>query len=59
PAGGTPSPVAGWPSPRASDGEHLGTQPALVQALFTATHGAAAPARWVAEHEAELARAGR
>ena len=43
-------------APRASDGQHLGAQPAHVQAAFLATHGPAAPARWAAEHEAELAR---
>jgi hypothetical protein len=45
-------------SPRAGDGQHLGLQPAAVQALFRATHGAGAAARWLAEHAAELARAG-
>jgi len=36
----------------------LGLQPASVQTLFRATHGAEAEARWVAQHEAELASAG-
>jgi hypothetical protein len=44
--------------PRAGDGQHLGLQPAAVQALFRATHGAGAEARWLAEHAAELAPAG-
>jgi hypothetical protein len=50
----TPTPAA---PPTASDGQHLGLQPAAVQAAFTATHGDAAAQRWAAEHEAELARA--
>jgi hypothetical protein len=54
----TPTATPAGP-PRAADGQHLGLQPAAVQALFRATHGAAAEARWLAEHEAELARAGR
>ncbi len=44
--------------PRAGDGQHLGLQPAAVQALFGATHGDGAGARWLVEHEAEVARAG-
>jgi hypothetical protein len=53
-----PTPPAATPldPPRASDGQHLGLQPAAVQAAFRATHGDAAEARWAAEHEAELNR---
>ena len=51
-----PAPATPAGPPRASDGQHLGTQPAQVQAAFQAHHGDAAPVRWVAEHEAELAR---
>ena len=51
----TPTPTPAEP-PRASDGQHLGLQPAAVQAAFRATHGDAAEARWAAEHEAELNR---
>jgi hypothetical protein len=40
----------------ARDGQHLGLQPASVQAAFQAIHGDGAAARWVAEHEAALAR---
>jgi hypothetical protein len=53
----TPAPTPAGP-PRASDGQHLGLQSAAVQDLYRATHGAEAEARWLAEHEAELARAG-
>ena len=64
PATATPVPPTATPAaatataapPRAADGQHLGAQPAHVQAAFLATHGPAAPAQWVAEHEAELAR---
>jgi hypothetical protein len=42
--------------PRASDGQHLGLQPAAVQAAFVTHHGDAAAQRWADEHEAELAR---
>jgi hypothetical protein len=40
------------------DGQYLGLQPAAVQALFGATYGDGAAARWLAEHEAELASTG-
>ena len=53
----TPTPTPAGP-PRARDGQHLGLQPAAVQALFRAAYGAEAEARWVAQHEAELASAG-
>jgi hypothetical protein len=52
----TTAPAAPAGPPRASDGQHLGLQPAAVQAAFRATHGDAAEARWAAEHEAELNR---
>jgi hypothetical protein len=52
----TPTPAG---PPRRSDGQHLGLQPAAVQALFRATYGDGAEARWFAEHAAELARASR
>ena len=53
-----PPPPTATPAgpPRASDGQHLGLQPAHVQAAFVTHHGAAADARWADEHEAELAR---
>ena len=50
PAGPAPAPA------RAADGQHLGTQPPAVQAAFAAHHGDGAAARWVTEHEAEVAR---
>jgi hypothetical protein len=58
-AAATPTPTA-TPAgpPRAGDGQHLGLQPAAVQALFRATHGDGAEARWVAQHDAELVSAG-
>ncbi len=67
PAGGPgsgPGPGAGAAAgaglgPRARDGQSLRTQPAAVQAAFEALWGDQAGARWVAEHEAELARQGR
>jgi hypothetical protein len=51
----TATPASAGP-PRASDGQHLGLQPAEVQTAFTATHGANAAQRWADEHDAELAR---
>ena len=53
----TPAPAAGaTPAgpPRAADGQHLGLQPAEVQAAFQAAHGENAAQRWAAEHEAAL-----
>jgi hypothetical protein len=49
-------PSASADPPRASDGQHLGLQPAHVQAAFRVTHGDAAAQRWADEHEAELGR---
>ena len=51
----TPTPAG---PPRARDGQHLGLLPAAVQDLFRATYGGEAEARWVAQHDAELASAG-
>ena len=53
----TPTATPAGP-PRARDGQHLGLQSAAVQDLYRATHGTEAEARWLAEHEAELASAG-
>jgi putative lipoprotein len=59
-AGPGPGPGGGAGlGPRARDGQSLRTQPAAVQAAFEALWGDQAGARWVAEHEAELARQGR
>jgi quercetin dioxygenase-like cupin family protein len=44
--------------PAARDGQSLATQSAATQALFQAVHGEQAAARWVQEHNAELARMG-
>jgi hypothetical protein len=44
--------------PRAADGQALGLQPPAVQAAFAAAYGDGAAARWAAEHDADLARAG-
>ena len=52
----TPAPATPPGPATARDGQHLGLQPASVQAAFAAQHGAGAAARWVAEHEAELGR---
>ncbi len=41
---------------QARDGQCLASQPAAVQAAFMAVWGDRAGARWVEEHEAELAR---
>jgi hypothetical protein len=43
---------------RAKDGQCLASESAQVQAAFTAAWGDGAGARWVQEHEAELARKG-
>ncbi len=43
---------------RAKDGQCLASQSAQVQAAFSAAWGDGAGARWVQEHEAELARKG-
>jgi hypothetical protein len=53
-----PSPPTATPAgpPRASDGQHLGLQPAHVQAAFVAHHGDAAAQRWADAHEAEVSR---
>ena len=52
----TPAPATPPGPATARDGQHLGLQPASVQAAFVAQHGDGAAARWVAEHEAALAR---
>lgn len=43
---------------RARDGQCLATQSPAVQAAFVAAWGESAGARWVQDHEAELARMG-
>jgi uncharacterized surface protein with fasciclin (FAS1) repeats len=43
----------------ARDGQSLATQTPATQALFMAVWGSNAPAEWLTEHEAELARSGR
>ncbi len=48
--------MQGEPAPRASDGHSLSDQSAETQASFIAVWGDQAGARWVAEHNAELAR---
>jgi sugar lactone lactonase YvrE len=42
--------------PAASDGRSLWGEPAATQALFVATHGLTAGARWASEHDAALRR---
>ena len=43
---------------RARDGQCLASQSAAIQAAFAAVFGDGAGARWVQEHERELARSG-
>jgi len=53
----SPPPAAEAQAPlRARDGQSLATQSAATQAMFQAVWGNGAAARWVQEHEAELAR---
>ncbi|MDQ6674921.1 MAG: ScyD/ScyE family protein [Chloroflexota bacterium] len=56
----SPSSTAAGAAPvvRARDGQTLATQSAATQAMFQTVWGDGAGARWVQEHEAELARHG-
>jgi hypothetical protein len=49
------APPTAQPAPRARDGQSLDTQSAATQAMFRAVWGDQAGARWVQEHEAQLA----